>query len=277
MTLLDRVFGSLRIVGTSRATAETVFCLPSFRLALDLGLCPPELIGASVVVLSHTHLDHINGLPVLAAHRDLRRMPPPRVVTHAEEIPLLQDLLAAYHRLDRARSLYGCEFVPIAPGERVPVDATRSVLATPAFHVTPSMGYVLLEQRSRLKPAFRGWPRERIRDAARAGETVSEAYEHPLLYYLGDTDAQALDVNRQWLCADVVLAECTFLREDERELAQGKKHMHLDDFIERADWFRCRQLVLTHFSLRYTAAQIHRKIQTAQTAFAVPLTAFVQD
>lgn len=273
--LREHRFGSLMLAGYSRSTDATVFHLPSFRLAFDLGLCPLSLIGVQTVALTHTHLDHTNGLPVLAAHRDLRGMPPPRVFAPCDDVALLEQLLALYNRLDRARSPYGCVFVGVEPGQSHPLDNRHRLRVLGMDHSVPTVGYVLLEQRRRLRPQFAGWPEAEIRAAVAAGIVVNEPFEHPLVCYLGDTAINGLVGNADALGADIVVVECTFIGTNERQMARDKGHLHLDDLVEHAALFRCRHLVLTHFSLRHNMQEIRQAVARAGIAFPVPVMAWV--
>ncbi len=57
----------------------------------------------------------------------------------------------------------------------------------------------------------------------------------------------------------VLILEVTFL--DDRvsvEKCRDRGHIHLDEIIERADLFRNRAILLTHFSARYRAKDIVR-------------------
>lgn len=45
------------------------------------GRCPQRACFQPVVLLSHTHLDHVGGLPFHACTRSMLRLPPSRVVT----------------------------------------------------------------------------------------------------------------------------------------------------------------------------------------------------
>jgi ribonuclease Z len=73
---------------------------------------------------------------------------------------------------------------------------------------------------------------------------------------MGDT----LRDNPQVFKSKVLVTECTFLDKDEESMAHKKGHTHLNNIVkalnEQGDEVKCKQIVLTHFSMKYSEKHI---------------------
>jgi ribonuclease Z len=126
----------------------------------------------------------------------------------------------------------------------------------------PSVGYIVWDRRKKLKPEYRDLTGEEIRDIRKSGKDVSEEIRFPLVCYTGDTAPAGLDNDPAVFQAKVLIMELTFFRPEHRKDKIHKfGHMHLDDFLERADLFQNERILLAHFSARYHENQIRRAIQ----------------
>ena len=64
-----------RIQGVSVAGEQAVVHVPELDLAFDIGLCPRPVLASPTVALSHTHMDHVAGLPYWFSQRFFQKMP----------------------------------------------------------------------------------------------------------------------------------------------------------------------------------------------------------
>ena len=113
--------------------------------------------------------------------------------------------------------------------------------------------------RHRLRPEFAG--RDDIGELRRQGTPVAEEYRHSLLFYTGDSDRGILESNTALFKSEVLIMECSFVWDGHQERAARYRHMHFDDIAEFADRFENRLIVLTHFSRRYSRADIRDEIR----------------
>ena len=105
-------------------------------------------------------------------------------------------------------------------------------------HTIPSVGYVVWERRFKLKEEYHGLPGDKIRDLRLSGVPVTREVRTPILAYTGDTSPGGLDANPSVFQAKILITEMSFVRPNHRrEKIHKFGHMHLDDFIERADRF----------------------------------------
>ena len=130
------------------------------------------------------------------------------------------------------------------------------------FHRVPSQGYTVWERRRRLRPEFRNLEGARLGELRRAGQEIDESHDVPVLCFSGDTRVEVLERNPELQQAETLLLEATFLDdrvsvEDAREMG----HIHLDELIARPELLAARDIVLHHFSARYTAADVSQICQ----------------
>ena len=251
------VHGGLTIEGWSRAAVQSYWRVPELKLGFDLGAQPWDFMGTPNWFVSHTHLDHVAALPVYVARRRMMKMDPPTVYLPAESVDDVRKLLLVFQRLDRGRQ--ACELVGMEPGAEVELSREHVVTAWATHHTVPSRGFVVWERRNKLKEEYVGLPNDRIRDLRLSGTPVTREVRIPLLAYTGDTSPAGLDACPAAYDAKVLITEMSFFRAAHRKDKIHKfGHMHLDDFLERADRFRNELIVAAHFSTRYHPTEVTR-------------------
>lgn len=241
------------IEGRSRAGHETWFRIRDLGLMLDLGRGPDAAIGISNVFITHAHLDHAVGIPFYAGQRQLHSMSGGRIWVPAAAAEGFRDILASWERLTNSR--YDVEVRGLAAGELVRIGRTVEVRAHAATHRVAANAYEVVEVRHHLKEE--GLSQEEIH---RRRAEVIEEYRAPLLFYTGDTDRGILETCDALYAAEVLMIECSFLADGHQERAARYRHIHFDDIAAVADRFRNELVILTHFSRRYSRAEIHGEI-----------------
>ena len=227
----------LTIEGYSRAAVQSYWRIPELKIGFDLGASPWDFMGTPTWLLTHTHLDHIAALPVYVARRRMMRMEPPRIYLPAGAVEDVRKLLLIMQRLDRGRQV--CELIGVEAGGEIELSREHVVSVFATTHTIPSVGYLVWERRNKLKAEYHGLPGERIRDLRLSGVEVTREVRTPLLAYTGDTNPAGLDAYPPVYQAKVLITEMSFIRPNHRrEKIHKFGHMHLDDFIERADRFQ---------------------------------------
>jgi ribonuclease Z len=256
---IEATWAGLPVRGVSVAGRETWFHLPTLHLAFDLGRAPNELVSVPNVFLSHAHLDHGAGLAYWCSQRRLLRLAGGAVYTHPAGVPAWTKILALHEALEAVR--YDARVEAMEPGTRVNLRRDLEVEAFEADHRVPTLAFVASEIRNRLRPELAGHPPEDIRDAAVRGEIVSGRVSIPLVAYSGDTGAGIFArAPRSFFTAKVLLLECSFVEERDRERSEAWKHLHVDEIAERADLFENEVVVLTHLTLRTSPGDIRKAI-----------------
>ena len=258
--ILSCQHAGLTIEGYSRAAVQSYWRIPELKIGFDLGAQPWDFMGTPTWLLTHTHLDHIAALPVYVARRRMMRMEPPRIYLPAVAVEDVRKLLLVMQRLDRGRQL--CELVGVEPGGEIELSRDHVISVFATTHTIPSVGYLVWERRNKLKEEYHGLPGERIRDLRLSGTEVTREVRTPLLAYTGDTNPAGLDAYPPVFQAKVLITELSFIRASHRRDKIHKfGHMHLDDFLERADRFQNELIICAHLSTRYHPQEVRRVVE----------------
>jgi ribonuclease Z len=256
----------LEIEGVSIAGHESFYKVPAFRCLLEFGRAPDDVLGYGTVCLTHGHLDHAAGLAHHASRRRLTGLPPARVFAPEEAAPDLEAWLAISERLENVG--YGVHVTPAVPGRQVDLRNDLSVTFLPGRHRVPTVGYLFSEVRKKLLDELVGRTEEEIVALRIRGAEVTRREEIPLLAYPGDCSPEIFEAAPELFRARVLLVECSFLGEDDRERARKYAHIHQDDIVERASLFENEAIVLTHFSMRYRPEEILEALEALPAGIA---------
>lgn len=251
---------ALTIEGYSRAAVQSYWRIPELRLGFDLGAQPWDFMGTSTWAITHGHLDHIAALPVYIARRRMMKMEPPQIYLPTSIVAGVETMLRSISRLDRGR--LPCELIAVEPGDEIELSRELVMTVHATTHSVPSVGYLVWERRNKLKPEYQNLSGPEIRDLRLGGTPVSAEIRMPLIAYTGDTSPGGLDNNPDFLRAQVLITEMTFVSPNHRrEKIHKHGHMHLDDFVARQQMFQNELIIAGHFSVRYNAKQVLRAIE----------------
>ncbi len=249
----------MRLLIYSKALYSSWVYYSPDRLAFDAGEGISTILGNKVfaiekIFLSHGHADHITGLIGLINIRNsgMGDTEKPLTIYYPQDNWRVLEL-TSYIRKTNRRLKYRLEWVPLKIGDRIEVfsgQCSRYVEAFKAVHSENevSLGYNIIEQRKRLKPEYRDLSQEEILKLVQAGkrEEISEVYLKKLVSYGGDSIA--LDP-RDVEGTDILLHDCTFLTEEERE---DYKHATLSEALEVALRAQVQEaFIALHISSRY--------------------------
>lgn len=253
--------GQLTVQGWSRAAVQSFWRVCELNVGFDCGAQPWEFMGTANWLITHTHLDHLAALPVYVARRRMMKMAPPRVVVPHEMYDEVSRWLRIVQRLDRGRQ--ALELHGVRAGDQIELNRQYLVTAHDMCHTVPARGFIVWERRHKLKEEYLGLSGEQIRDLRSSGVSVTREVRIPLVAYTGDTAPAGLDNNPDFFEAKILITELSFLRAGHRRDKIHKYgHMHLDDFLERAERFHNELLILGHFSTRYHPNEVRRMLES---------------
>lgn len=261
--------------GFSQALFSTWFYYLPDRTLFDCGegmvsALKTKVFGIERVLLSHTHLDHISGLPQLLFSRSASRgdKTKPLTVHYPAGDPDFQ------HWIDHLGRIlpdlpYPLVWEPLEVGQEVMMGSGRIVRAFPVEHdsTRPCYGFQLVGTKRRLKDEYKGRPGAEL---AAAGDEKFEVVECLEFAYSGDTVPGSPDpFRRAWLMAH----ECTFL-----DPADSKRPTHSDllSVLDIAKEASPKALLLYHVSSRYSAAMAGRAVYEEARKRDLPFPVYVQ-
>jgi ribonuclease Z len=258
--ILTHKHAGLTIEGYSRAAVQSYWRIPELKVGFDLGAQPWDFMGTASWFLTHMHLDHMACLPVYVARRRMMKMEPPTIYLPEYAIDDVRRVLLLMQRLDRGRQT--CNLVGVNPGQEIALSREHVISVFETTHTIPSVGYLVWERRNKLKEEFQGLTGDQIRDLRLGGTQVTREIRTPILAYTGDTSPAGLDNFPAVYEAKVLITEMSFIRaKHRREKIHKYGHMHIDDFLERADRFKNELIVCAHFSTRYHDDEIKRVVE----------------
>ncbi|XP_054808127.1 tRNase Z TRZ1 isoform X1 [Prosopis cineraria] len=257
----DLIIEGYPIQGLSIGGQETCIIFPSLKLAFDIGRCPPRAVCQDFLLISHSHMDHIGGLPMYVATRGLYRMKPPTIIVPSSVKEDVEKLFEVHRKLDHSELKHN--LVGLDIGEEFYLRNDIKVKAFKTYHVIPSQGYVLYSVKKKLKHEYLGLPGNEIKKLKFSGVEITYTLEEPEIAFTGDTMSDFIvdDSNIDALRARILVMECTFVNDSITVThARDYGHTHLSEIISHAGKLQNRAILLIHFSARYTEEEIQEAI-----------------
>lgn len=237
-----------RVQGVSIAGEATTVQVPEMDVVFDMGVCPRAVLSSKYCAISHGHMDHIGSLAYWCSQRKFQGMGTGTIVCDRRIIDDINGMMSGFVDLERQKTPY--ELVPLDDGGEIEVKNTIFLRAFHTEHTCPSIGYTLVEKRSKLRPEFEGFPQDKLREIADRGEQLTRTLEIPLITYIGDTLPGPHLLRPEVLNSKIIVTECTFFEPDHREKAKIGKHLHIEDIAEWLRVAQCETMVITHISRR---------------------------
>ncbi len=238
----------IRVQGISVAGEQTAVGIPEYDIVFDIGLCPRPVISAKVLALSHTHMDHVAGLPYYFSQRYFQKLPVGKCYCPKPMAEPLQAMMRTWVALERQETPF--EIVGLEPGDEVEIKPNTFLRAHASSHTIPSLAYSVVEKRKKLRVEFSELPRERIRELRLAGEEISNVVDVSLVAYTGDTEPAPFLYHSDFVNARVVITECTFFDPEHQDKAKIGKHIHVEDLRSLFAVWKAEHVVVVHASRR---------------------------
>lgn len=249
--------GPITVQGFSRSALATYVMVPEFDMMFDIGNCPLEAVPFNNIFLSHTHGDHSNDLLRHSRLRALRDLSPATYwMSFRHE--------AAFHKLTESTAIfqgartYSCPPTKLlSDRETVATVNKKHITSFPVAHRGHSLGFTISETRTKLKPEYLSLTGREIAIRRANGETLTENTVFPMFTYIGDCVGDSLFAEDHIWASEVLCLECTYLLNDDLELAKVNKHTHLSEIKAALNkYYSGQHIVLKHFSLRHSVSEI---------------------
>lgn len=247
-----------RVQGLSIAGEQTAIQIPELDICFDIGLCPRPALASPYVALSHGHMDHAAGLAYYYSQRQFQGMGAGTVICHSGLEQPIHNMMGAWVDLEGQRTPYNV--VPLEPDGELKIKNNVYLRAFDTVHTSTSLGYVVVERRSKLRPELADRPQEELVKLKNEGHPITQTMEIPLVCFTGDTMWGDHFDRPDVLGAKILITECTFLEPGHRDRASVGRHLHLDDIIRLLDRSNAESVVLTHLSRRSNLGTIRQQI-----------------
>ena len=251
----------LTITGYSTALFATWYFIEELNLLFDCG----DGLAATLlqksrkiehVFISHPDRDHLTGL---LQFNQLNARPGAPKIYYPCDCGSFEHLRAFSSSFDK--QVEQTEWQKISPADKIWIRKDIYVQPIRNNHnpcpqdVYKSLGFKVIQVKSKLKKEYIGQPPQVLRTLPKS--EIQEEVETLIFGYSGDTPCENFD---HWHEAQLLIHEATFLTRDEAVENRGNKHSHLEDVIAAVAQSRIQQLILGHFSSRYSDAQIDEAI-----------------
>lgn len=244
--------GDMTLAGYSVAGEESVIIAPELDCAFDIGKCPREALTVNHVLLSHSHMDHIAGLPYYFAQRDFQGIADGKALVPAHLVDSLERLMDAWGEVEGHVPPH--RFIPMRDGDDFEIHRTLIVRAFATRHVRGSLGFSLIDVRRKLRDEYVGLTGPEIVALKGRGVEVTRRVEVPLVAYLGDTAKANYSSLPHVAQAKALLIECTFFEDDHADRAKLGKHLHVNDLPEVLEGMNNERIIIIHVTRRTNMA-----------------------
>ncbi|MBC7473683.1 MAG: hypothetical protein H7263_05285 [Candidatus Sericytochromatia bacterium] len=250
--------GNVSIEGVSRSTIETYFYIKELKLTFDIGKCPFHLTPVPNVFLSHMHGDHAMGIYYYLSHRNLAKMVPGKIYLPEEALKDTERVIDSFSSLEFVKRNY--ELIPLAVGDKIEYDRDHVIETFATDHRIPSLGFLIKKKKTKLKLEFINKSQQEIIEMKKKGIEITDTTFEPYITYVGDSTIKPVDEYDFIKQSEILIIECTFLTPEHFDQAEQRKHIHLKNIIDRAEQFKNKYILLTHFSMRYSDDMIREYI-----------------
>ena len=241
------------VSGTSTAGLATAINVGVFGVQFDIGTATPESLTASIVALSHTHIDHIGALHMWFDSRHFFNKEAHSIcLCPALMADPLMDMLNRWSRLAELggqRGGFPIDVTPVFDGYQHQIRESKNFLrAIETRHGCPSLAWAIVKPVTKRRAQYNELSTLETHDLIKAGHDVLETVDTFPVVYTGDTlRCDALE-RPEFVKADTVITECTYFEDGQRQKARDRNHMHLDDIVELLDIWEADNVIITHIT-----------------------------
>lgn len=257
-------FPPFRVQGYSVAGEETWVQVPELDICFDVGRAPGLMLTSPYVALSHGHMDHSAGIGYYFSQRVFQGMQPGTLLCPEPLAEPVRRLMQAWVSVEHQRAPY--KVVGMSDGQEIEIKNHVFLRAFKTEHNVPSLGFAVVEKRSKLREELLGLPQEKLIQLKKEGREITYIKEVPLVAYIGDSQAGDFLLRPDVAGASILIVECTFLDDGHDDKAEAGRHMHLRDIAKLLEVSTSPNVVLTHLSRRTNMGQAKQQIDVVLPA-----------
>ncbi|AYV83813.1 MAG: tRNaseZ [Hyperionvirus sp.] len=118
-------------------------------------------------------------------------------------------------------------------------------------HKICSYGYIISEQRQKLKHIYKGLTGKELKDLKEANIEIHDQISIPIISFTGDTTINGVLANPEFMESNILIMECTHFHDSTIADAETHGHIHFQQILDNIDKFHNKWIVLCHFSQKY--------------------------
>jgi len=228
------------------------------------------------VFVTHPDRDHLNGLPQFIQLNSRSDYPIIHYPKDSGSFPAMRQFL---HKFDP--HIEGAQWKGIEDGQTIKIkqgfeiDAVRNEHIICPQGVHKSLSYKLYTTKSKLKPEFKNYTSDQIKNIAidKGKDFLSQTIRTNIISFSGDTP---VDDYSKWDHSEILIHEATFLREDLNIPSKARnKHSTLEEVLKMVKEININTLILTHFSTRYSKEQIDESVLELIKAYGIQIPVYI--
>ncbi len=242
--------------GYSRAAYRTGFYIPELNIMLDAG--PQNFNKPDHIFITHTHFDHICGLP-LTMIGDEHGKHIFNIYAPAESEKFIRSYINSGFSLNACHGVNVKTWYEFHPMKHTLEFITKirkkpfQVETFECIHKVPTVGYGFSQITDKLKPEYSNLEGREIGKLRKEGVEITYQKITKKFAYVCDSTIEVLEKNKSILKYPIVIIECTFIVDDE---STCKDHIYWSDLEEYVKEYTDVLFVLIHFSRRYKDKEI---------------------
>lgn len=272
----------LTITGYSTALFATWYFIEELGLLFDAG----DGVSANLlqkarkikhIFVSHPDRDHITGL-LQIRQLNAREGGYPFVYypKDAGSFPAMDNFMAKFdpHTKENTWTALG-QHQDTFIKKDIFVRSIRNEHIEAPLDIIKSLSFDVIEVKQKLKAAFKNLPPKELQAIRleKGNDFITEEKRQSILSYSGDTPVRDFE---RWRNSKILIHEATFLDHSVKTNQAHKKNAHsvLEEVIEMVAASKVEQLILGHFSSRYSKEQIEQAVKTLAQKYALNIPIF---
>lgn len=257
------------IEGYSRAAHRTGIIIRGLDIILDAGLDVQKAF--SHVFISHQHYDHVIYLPQYTFNIDDGKTI--NVISTDKILSNIKPWFSSVIRMtkDIKPTVINDSIIKIASTKFIPIEYDnfykfkngneewRAELFK-CYHSVDSVGFGFQVKKNKLRSEYITLTQKEIKKIKNEGIEITYSVFENIFLFLGDTDKRIIQNNKIFEYPTIII-ECTYIYDNEINLAKKNKHIHWCDIKDIIHLRNNIQFILIHFSMKYSTSEINEFFQ----------------
>jgi len=267
------------ISGYSTALFSTWFFIEDLGILFDVG----DGVSANLLqksrkikhaFISHADRDHLTGLMQFNQLNARNGLPNIYFPSDSGSFPALKSFLEKFDpHVGKA------EWIPIKEKMEffikgdIYVESIKNGHVPVLGNISKSLSYKIVNKKQKIKPEFEKLDGKEIAKISKekGREFISYELREELFGYSGDTPVED---SERWINTKTLIHEATFLKEENGLNRSSNKHSYLGEVMEMVAGSNIEQLILSHFSSRYSKQEIDEAIKKQIKKYGIKIPVF---